>query len=130
MRQFGAGRRTRPTGRSWRISRRGSGPWRSAAGKAGAGPRERALLGLRWRAHEAQGRSGLHTLRHCAPGCARWRPSQENPKETDAERCITWYAVHDGLPVHARALNPVMLMGVTQKLKKACEGRKGNAFFS
>ena len=66
----------------------------------------------------------------CAGLCPVEAIPRENPKETDAEKCITCMRCVTVCPSHARALNPVMLMGVTQKLKKACEGRKGNAFFS
>ena len=59
---------------------------------------------------------------------ARWIPA-ENPKDTDAERCISCMACVAICPIQAREVDPAILAGAKTKLEKALSGRKENEFF-
>ncbi|MFR7592700.1 MAG: 4Fe-4S binding protein [Longibaculum sp.] len=65
--------------------------------------------------------------------CARRCPVQaidiQHPRQTDKEKCISCMRCVKICPKQARQLNPLLLAGATQKLKKACQSEKKNEFF-
>ena len=56
-------------------------------------------------------------------------PVHDNPKQTDKDKCISCMRCISVCPTHSRKLNPLMLAAASQKLKKACSGRKENELF-
>ena len=73
-----------------------------------------------------------HTCGSCGL-CAAKYPSgaipSDNPKQTDKDKCISCMRCISVCPTHSRKLNPLMLAAASQKLKKACSGRKETELF-
>ena len=65
----------------------------------------------------------------CAAKCPSGAISSDNPKQTDKDKCISCMRCISVCPTHSRKLNPLMLAAASQKLKKACSGRKENELF-
>lgn len=65
----------------------------------------------------------------CAIRCPVGAIPPEHPEQTDKDKCISCMRCLSVCPAQARAPNPVMLMGVTQALKKVCTERKKNELF-
>lgn len=65
----------------------------------------------------------------CVAKCPTGAIPSDNPKHTDKDKCISCMRCISVCPKHARKLNPVMLAAASQKLKKACSGRKENELF-
>ena len=65
----------------------------------------------------------------CAAKCPSGAIPSDNPKQTDKDKCISCMRCISVCPTHSRKLNPLMLAAASQKLKKACSGRKENELF-
>lgn len=65
----------------------------------------------------------------CAAKCPSGAIPSNNPKQTDKDKCISCMRCISVCPTHSRKLNPLMLAAASQKLKKACSGRKENELF-
>ena len=65
----------------------------------------------------------------CAAKCPSGAIPSDNPKQTDKDKCISCMRCISICPTHSRKLNPLMLAAASQKLKKACSGRKENELF-
>lgn len=65
----------------------------------------------------------------CASRCPVGAIPADNPKETDAKKCITCMACVAVCPTQARSVNPIALAGAKAMLKKALSGRKENELF-
>jgi len=65
----------------------------------------------------------------CIRKCPVQAISRTDPKVTDEERCISCMrCVHD-CPQNARKVSPLMMMAISQKLKKVCAERREPEFF-
>ena len=65
----------------------------------------------------------------CAAKCPSGAIPSDNPTQTDKDKCISCMRCISVCPTHSRKLNPLMLAAASQKLKKACSGRKENELF-
>lgn len=65
----------------------------------------------------------------CAAQCPVGAIPADNPAQTDGETCISCMRCVHICPHHARSVNRLMLKLGTQKLKKACAGRRENELF-
>jgi len=65
----------------------------------------------------------------CAAKCPSGAIPSDNPTQTDKDKCISCMRCISVCPTHSRKLNPLMLVAASQKLKKACSGRKENELF-
>ena len=65
----------------------------------------------------------------CAKKCPVGAIPAGDPSSVDKEKCISCMRCVSICPQHARDLNKVLLFGVSQKMKKACSGRKENELF-
>lgn len=65
----------------------------------------------------------------CAGQCPTGAIPKENPRLTDKNKCISCMRCVSICPNQARKLNQVLLLASSQKLKKACSGRKENELF-
>ena len=65
----------------------------------------------------------------CANVCPVGAIPMDKPNETDNSKCIACMRCISVCPEHSRKLNPLILAGATQKLKKACSDRKENELF-
>ena len=69
------------------------------------------------------------SCRLCAAKCPSGAIPSDNPTQTDKDKCISCMRCISVCPTHSRKLNPLMLAAASQKLKKACSGRKENELF-
>ena len=65
----------------------------------------------------------------CAKSCPLQAIPSNDPKQVDKSKCISCMRCISVCPTHSRKLNPLMLAAASQKLKKACSGRKENELF-
>lgn len=65
----------------------------------------------------------------CAQKCPVGAIPEDHPKETDQKQCISCMRCIEICPQKARKINPLLLAGASQKLKKACSSRKENELF-
>lgn len=65
----------------------------------------------------------------CAAKCPVGAIPKENPSVTDEKKCITCMRCVAVCPEHARGVNRILLSVASQKMKKACTGRKKNEMF-
>lgn len=65
----------------------------------------------------------------CAAQCPVGAIPKEDPSQTDTERCFACMRCIKVCPRHARTLDARMLNTLTQRLEKACAGRKENELF-
>lgn len=65
----------------------------------------------------------------CASQCPVGAIPEENPMITDKSKCISCMRCVSICPKQVRKLNKVLLLASSQKLKKACSGRKANELF-
>lgn len=65
----------------------------------------------------------------CTDLCPVGAIPANNPKETDAELCISCMRCISVCPAHARSLNKAMLLAASSTMKKAFAGRKPNELF-
>lgn len=83
--------------------------------------REYGVLPLRPKANKKCRQCGL-----CAARCPAGAIPKENPSVTDEKKCITCMRCVEICPEHARGVSRILLSAASQKLKKACAGRKKN----
>lgn len=91
----------------------GNRPYRKAGG-----------AGLVPKADDRCERCGL-----CAGQCPAGAIDRENPRETDAGKCISCMRCVAKCPHGARRVNKAMVSAAALALKKACSTRKGNELF-
>ena len=65
----------------------------------------------------------------CAKECPAGAIPAEKPSSVDKEKCISCMRCVSVCPRHARDLNRLVLFAASQKMKKACSGRKKNELF-
>lgn len=65
----------------------------------------------------------------CARLCPVGAIPDENPKATEADKCISCMRCIQVCPTQARKCSAVILAAASQKMKKACAGRKKNELF-
>ena len=65
----------------------------------------------------------------CAKECPAGAILAEKPSSVDKEKCISCMRCISVCPRHARDLNRLVLFAASQKMKKACSGRKKNELF-
>lgn len=65
----------------------------------------------------------------CARTCPVNAIPKENPASVDKEKCISCMHCISVCPEKSRKNNKILLWGASQKLKKACGGRKQNQLF-
>lgn len=65
----------------------------------------------------------------CAARCPVGAIPENNPRETDAQKCISCMRCIAICPHQARKLNPALVLAASLKLKKACSGRKEPELF-
>lgn len=65
----------------------------------------------------------------CALQCPVGAIAKDNPKVTDDKKCISCMRCVAICPQEARNLNKAVLFVASQKMKKACSGRKKNELF-
>lgn len=65
----------------------------------------------------------------CAAQCPAGAICKEDPTQTDTERCFACMRCIKICPHHARTLDAGVLAALTQRLEKACAGRKENELF-
>lgn len=65
----------------------------------------------------------------CAAQCPVGAISKEDPTQTDEKRCFACMRCIKACPHHARTLDAGVLAALTQRLEKACAGRKENELF-
>lgn len=65
----------------------------------------------------------------CAEKCPAGAIPADDPAKTDPDKCFTCMRCISVCPVNARALNPEIVAGITQKLAPMLSGRKNNELF-
>ncbi|MEG1471180.1 MAG: 4Fe-4S binding protein [Clostridia bacterium] len=65
----------------------------------------------------------------CAAQCPVAAISRDDPSRTDSAKCISCMRCVSLCPQNARKLNKALLLVASQKMKKACNTRKGNELF-
>lgn len=65
----------------------------------------------------------------CVAQCPVEAISPDQPSGVDEAKCISCMHCIAICPKHARKLNGIVLTAASLKMKKACEGRKGNELF-
>lgn len=86
----------------------------------------REYNGVPFKPKAGKGCSGCGT---CEKLCPVQAIPAENPSEVDEEKCISCMRCISVCPKQVRKINPIMLLAASQKLKKACSGRKKNELF-
>lgn len=64
----------------------------------------------------------------CAESCPVGAIPMDDPSKTNNDKCMSCMRCISVCPNDSRKLNKLALAGATQMLKKACSGRKNNAF--
>ncbi|WP_346026704.1 4Fe-4S binding protein [Beduinella massiliensis] len=65
----------------------------------------------------------------CARKCPVGAIDPHDPAKTDEKACISCMRCVSICPAHARKVNAALVFAASQKMKKACEGRKPNELF-
>ncbi|MEG1780963.1 MAG: EFR1 family ferrodoxin [Clostridium sp.] len=65
----------------------------------------------------------------CANACPAGAIPHDDPSKTCTDLCITCMRCVSICPIHARKLNPALLLVATNKMKKTCSGAKENELF-
>lgn len=76
-----------------------------------------------------QAGDGCVACGECAARCPADAINPENPKETDAARCICCMACTAVCPLGVRSVDPVKVAALTERLRPMLEGRKENECF-
>ena len=78
---------------------------------------------------EPQAGTDSTTTGRSAAACPVGASDAADPKVTDNSKCISCMRCIAQCPVHARALNPVLVGGLELALKPLCSARKENELF-